>query len=92
MASPPHFSEAGVAAGDRVSIWSDNRLEAVAMFLACSRSGIACNPSLHRTYTSGEIVQLLDRLQSRILLTRHGWGADGRAGRIAAQPRDRALH
>jgi acyl-CoA synthetase len=79
------LGEAGVAAGDRVSIWSDNRLEAVAMFLACSRSGIACNPSLHRTYTSGEIVQLLDRLQSRILLTRHGWGADGRAGQIAAQ-------
>ena len=84
------LGEAGVAAGDRVSIWSDNRLEAVAMFLACSRSGIACNPSLHRTYTSGEIVQLLDRLQSRILLTRHGWGADGRAGQIAAQPRRRA--
>ena len=50
------------------------------MFLACSRAGIACNPSLHRTYTSGEVVQLLDRLQSRIVLTRHGWGADGRAG------------
>ncbi len=75
--------EAGVTGGDRVSIWSDNKLEAVAMFLACTRSGIACNPSLHRTYTSGEIMQLLDRLQSRVLLTRTGWGADGAADGIA---------
>jgi acyl-CoA synthetase len=71
------LAEAGVTAGDRVSIWSDNKLESVALLLACARSGIACNPSLHRTYTSGEIVQLLDRLQSRILFTRTGWGADG---------------
>jgi acyl-CoA synthetase len=76
--------ETGVTAGDRISIWSDNKLEAVALFLACSRSGIACNPSLHRTYTSGEIVALLDRLQSRVLLTRPGWGSDGKAGEVAA--------
>jgi acyl-CoA synthetase len=77
------LADTGVTAGDRVSIWSDNKLEAVAMFLACSRSGIACNPSLHRTYTSGEIVTLLDRLQSRVLLTRTGWGADGVADGVA---------
>jgi acyl-CoA synthetase len=71
------LAASGVTAGDRVSIWSDNKLETVALFLACARNGIACNPSLHRTYTSGEVVQLLDRLQSRILLTRTGWGADG---------------
>lgn len=76
--------DAGVEAGDRVSIWSDNRLESVALFLACSRSGVACNPSLHRTYTSREIVGLLDGLNSRVLLTSPGWGADGEAGRIAA--------
>ena len=71
------LAETGVTGGDRVSIWSDNRLETVALFLACARSGIACNPSLHRTYTSGEIVQLLDRLESKVLLTRNGWGSDG---------------
>ncbi len=71
------LAETGVTGGDRVSIWADNRLETVALFLACARSGIACNPSLHRTYTSGEIVQLLDRLGSKVLLTRNGWGSDG---------------
>ena len=64
-------------------MWTDNKFEAVALFLACSRSGIACNPSLHRTYTSAEILQLLDRLQSRVLLTRNGWGADGSPDAIA---------
>ncbi len=77
------LAEAGITAGDRVSMWTDNKLEAVALFLACARSGIACNPSLHRTYTSGEIVQLLDRLQSRVLLTRTGWGADCRPDHVA---------
>ncbi|MEZ5660420.1 MAG: class I adenylate-forming enzyme family protein [Burkholderiaceae bacterium] len=73
----------GITAGERVSIWSDNRLESVALLLACSRNGVACNPSLHRTHTAGEIVRLLDELGSRLLLTSPGWGADGRPGQIA---------
>ncbi len=77
------LADLGVVGGDRISIWSDNKLEAVALFLACSRSGIACNPSLHRTYTAAEIVQLLDRLSSKVLLTRPGWGADGSTGDVA---------
>lgn len=70
------FQQNGVQAGDRVSLWLGNRAEAVVAFLACSRNGIACNPSLHRTYTSSDIVQLLDRLQAKILLTEPGWGSD----------------
>src|SRR5262245_46440559 len=70
------LSADGLAGGDRVSIWLGNRLEAVATFLACSRQGFACNPSLHRTYTCAEIVQLLDRLHTRALITEPGWGAD----------------
>ncbi|MGD9768243.1 MAG: class I adenylate-forming enzyme family protein [Pseudolabrys sp.] len=70
------FHRNGVQAGDRVSLWLGNRAEAVVAFLACSRNGIACNPSLHRTYTSSDIVQLLDRLQAKILLTEPGWGSD----------------
>jgi acyl-CoA synthetase len=66
----------GLAGGDRVSLWLGNRVEAVVTFLACSRQGFACNPSLHRTYTCGEIVALLDRLQTRALVTEPGWGAD----------------
>ena len=66
----------GLVGGDRVSIWMSNRAEAVVMFLACSRLGLACNPSLHRTYTCGEIGTLLQRLSARALLTEDGWGAD----------------
>ncbi len=77
------LTEAGISGGDRVSIWSDNRIESIVLFLATARNGIACNPSLHRTYTTGEVVQLLDRLDAKLLLTREGWGADARAGQVA---------
>lgn len=66
----------GLVGGDRVSIWMSNKVEAVITFLACAREGFACNPSLHRTYTCDEIVQLLDRLHARALVTEAGWGAD----------------
>jgi acyl-CoA synthetase len=66
----------GLAGGDRVSIWLSNRAEAIVMLLACAREGLACNPSLHRTFTCAEIGQLLERLQARALLTEPGWGAD----------------
>ncbi len=69
----------GLIAGDRVSIWLSNRAEAVITFLACSREGFACNPSLHRTYTSGEVVELLGQLNSRVLVTENGWGAGGQS-------------
>ena len=68
--------ERGITAGDRVSIWMGNRVETIIAFLACSREGIACNPSLHRTYTCAEIVDLLSELQSKALITEPGWGAD----------------
>jgi len=66
----------GLVGGDRVSIWMSNRIEAIVTFLACSREGFACNPSLHRTYTCAEIGQLLNRLSARALITEPGWGAD----------------
>ena len=62
----------GLAGGDRVSIWMSNRAEAVVMFLACAREGLACNPSLHRTFTCAEIGQLLERFSARALLTEPG--------------------
>jgi acyl-CoA synthetase len=74
----------GLAGGDRVSIWMSNRSEALVVFLACAREGFACNPSLHRTFTTAEVCQLLDQLSARALLTEPGWGADGtRADRSA---------
>jgi acyl-CoA synthetase len=69
----------GLVAGDRISIWMSNRVEAVIAFLAASREGIACNPSLHRSYTCAEIVGLLAELGSKALLTEPGWGADRHA-------------
>lgn len=70
------LAERGIVAGDRVSLWLSNRVEGVIAFLACSREGIACNPSLHRTYTCAEIIDLLTELGSKALVTEAGWGAD----------------
>jgi acyl-CoA synthetase len=39
---------AGLKRGQRVSVWLPNRVEAVIVFLACSRNGYVCNPSLHQ--------------------------------------------
>jgi len=70
------FEALGLVAGDRVSLWLSNKAEAVIAFLACSRAGLACNPSLHRTYTCGEIVELMSKLEVSVLVTEDGWGAD----------------
>ncbi len=64
-------------------MWLGNRAESVVMFLACARNGIACNPSLHRTYTPADVVLLLERLDAKALLTEPGWGADAKEGAIA---------
>jgi acyl-CoA synthetase len=68
--------ELGLVGGDRVSIWMSNKVEAVLMFLACAREGFACNPSLHKTFTCAEVIDLLSRLSARALLTEAGWGGD----------------
>ncbi len=67
---------AGLKRGQRVSVWLPNRVEAVVVFLACSRNGYVCNPSLHQNYTVGEIVQLLDRIQTAVLFAQPVYGAD----------------
>lgn len=70
------FEAIGLVAGDRVSLWLSNRLHVHIAFLACARLGLACNPSLHRTYTCDEIVELVTRLGSSAFITEKGWGAD----------------
>jgi len=74
----------GLTAGDRVSFWISNKLEALVMFLACARNGYACNPSLHRTYTHAEIGALLGRLSSRAFMIEAGWSADRGKDNLAA--------
>uniref|UniRef100_UPI0033413646 class I adenylate-forming enzyme family protein n=1 Tax=Castellaniella defragrans TaxID=75697 RepID=UPI0033413646 len=71
-----NFMERGIGPGDRVSVWMSNRIEVIITFLACSRIGAACNPSLHRSYTCAEIIDLLKELEPSALITEDGWGAD----------------
>jgi acyl-CoA synthetase len=67
---------AGVRRGERVSVWLPNRVETVVAALACSRNGYVVNPSLHRSYTVGEIVSLADGIQAAALVAEAGHGAD----------------
>lgn len=68
--------EQGLSGGDRVSVWMSDRITAVIALLACSREGMVCNPSLHKTHTCQEVIELLRRLNTRALITEPGWGAD----------------
>jgi acyl-CoA synthetase len=76
---------AGLRRGDRVSVWLPNRLETVVVFLACSRNGFVCNPSLHQNYTVAEIVTLLSRIECRALFAQPEWGADAATADVFAQ-------
>jgi acyl-CoA synthetase len=77
--------QAGLRRGQRVSVWLPSRVEAVIAFLACSRNGYVCNPSLHQNYTVAEVVQLMERIQAAALFAQPGYGADaGRADVFAA--------
>ena len=76
---------AGLKRGQRVSVWLPNRVEAAVVFLACSRNGYVCNPSLHQNYTVAEIAQLLERVQSAALFAQPGYGADAGKNDVFAQ-------
>src|SRR5438067_1024352 len=78
------LDEAGLKRGERVAVWLPNRIEAVAVLLACSRQGYVCNPSLHRNYTVAEIVELLTRTRAAALFAQPGYGADAHRADIFA--------
>ena len=48
----------GLRHGERVSVWLPNRAETVIVMLACARNGYIVNPSLHRSSTVAEILDL----------------------------------
>jgi acyl-CoA synthetase len=75
---------AGLKRGERVAVWLPNRIEAVAVFLACARQGYVCNPSLHLNYTVAEIVELLTRTRAAALFAQPGYGADAGTADIFA--------
>lgn len=79
---------AGLRGGDRVSVWLPNRVEATVVFLACSRNGYICNPSLHQNYTVGEIVGLLEAGGACALFAQPGWGADANIADVFVQASD----
>jgi acyl-CoA synthetase len=66
----------GVTPGQRVAAWLPSRFETAVVLLACSRNGYVCCPSLHRDHTVGDIIELLERMQARVLITETGYGAD----------------
>jgi len=68
--------QAGLREGDRVSVWLPSRVESIIVFLACSRNGYICNPSLHQNYTVAEIETLLSRIDCRALVVQMNYGAD----------------
>jgi acyl-CoA synthetase len=78
------LNAAGLKHGERVAVWLPNRVEAVIVFLACSRQGYVCNPSLHQNYTVAEIVTLLPRTRAAALFAQPGYGADAKTADIFA--------
>ena len=59
----------GVRPGQRLSVWLPSRAESVIILLACSRMGYVANTSLHRDYTSADVIALLERARSAALFT-----------------------
>ncbi len=64
----------GLREGERISLWMANRIEALVVFLACSRNGYVCNPSLHRNYTVPEVLGLIGRIRSSAIFVEDGYG------------------
>src|SRR5256885_1855582 len=78
------LNAADLKRGERVGVWLPNRVEAIAVLLACSRQGYVCTPSLHRNYTVAEIVELLTRTRAGALFAQPGYGADAHRADIFA--------
>lgn len=92
------LTAAGLGRGDRVGIWLPNCVEVLVAFLACSRSGFVCTPSLHRNHTVGEIATLMDRCAAKAVVFEPGYGGDaaeadfvGAAKALPKRPRLYAL-
>jgi acyl-CoA synthetase (AMP-forming)/AMP-acid ligase II len=66
----------GVVAGQRVAVWLPSRIETVIAFVACSRNGYVCCPSLHRDHTVDDVVALLTRMRASAIVAEAGYGAD----------------
>ncbi len=72
------FHALGLKRGQRVAFWMPDRIESVAILLACSRLGLVCCPSPHRNHTVAEVQGMAERLQVAAFLYQPGFGADAR--------------
>jgi acyl-CoA synthetase len=66
----------GVSRGDRIAVWLPSRVEVAIAFLACSRNGYVCCPSLHRDHTVAGVAELVERMRAVIVVYQPGYGAD----------------
>ncbi len=76
------LSALGLSQGDRVAIWLPSRVESVIIFLACSRNGYVCCPSLHQSYTADEVITLLQRIRCKAFFTQPGYGSDSKTNSV----------
>ena len=76
------LSALGLSQGDRVAIWLPSRVESVIIFLACSRNGYVCCPSLHQSYTADEVITLLQRISCKAFFTQPGYGSDSKTNSV----------
>jgi acyl-CoA synthetase (AMP-forming)/AMP-acid ligase II len=79
------MAAAGLRCGDRVAVWISSRIETAIVFLACSRSGFVCCPSLHRDHTCADIVELMNRMRALGFIGEAGYGADAARNDVFAQ-------
>jgi acyl-CoA synthetase (AMP-forming)/AMP-acid ligase II len=82
------FARRGVRPGQRVAVWLPSRIEVGLALLACSRDGFVCCPSLHRETTVAEVLALLVRTRSAVLLAEPGYGSDGDRQDISSVARE----
>lgn len=79
------LATAGLHRGHRVAVWLSSRIETAIAFLACSRSGFVCCPSLHRDHTSADILELMNRMRAAGFIGEAGYGADAARNDIFTQ-------
>jgi len=85
LAARLHHS--GVQPGQRVGLWASSRVETAIVWLACSRNGYTCCPSLHRDHTVADVQALMARVRAAAFIGQRGWGADGARSDIFAKVR-----
>jgi acyl-CoA synthetase len=86
----------GVRHGDRIAVWLPSRAEVAIAFLACSRNGYVCCPSLHRDHTVANVVELVDRMRAVVVVMEPRYGADADrrdlTGMLASSPTVRHVY